>query len=59
MSKLKTIHCYYSIIGKEYDFKTYLTYFDPNIKERIYVSNENKIYFPVTNLDIIDEQNGI
>ena len=59
MSKLKLVNCLNTTIGKELYFKTYHTCFDPNIKEKVHERKENIIFFPVTKLEILDNQNGI
>ena len=59
MSNLKQIICFDTAIDKEYDFKTKQTCFDPNIEEMIHEKKEDIIHYPVSQLEIIDEQNGI
>ena len=47
------------MIGKEYETNMYNICFDPNIDHKMEASKDKKIYYPVSNLDVIDDTNGI
>ena len=59
ISDLRFIHCHDAMIGKGYETNNYQICFDPNINHKLDASKDNKIYYPVSNLDIIDDTNGI
>ena len=59
LSNIKIVHSYDTNVDKEYDFKTHHICFDPNITGKVYDDKENIIFYPVSQLQIIDEHNGI
>ena len=48
-----------TMIGQQFDFKKYHVCYDPNINKKNHAPEDSKIYLPISNLDVINEQHGI
>ena len=59
ISNLKIIHCHDTMIGQQYDFKQHHVCFDPNINVNCHLRQNDSIYMPILNLEVINELNGI